>query len=395
MANPRTAESRIAQMIPSRAWALSEWSLLPLRLFLGVTFAFAGLQKLSDPAFFQRTSPSSIQSQMAGAARLSPIHSLLHAMLPHAALIGWVIAYGELAIGLGTLLGLKTRIAATAGAFLSLNLFLAVSFHSKPYFTGADIVFLFAWVPLIIAGGGSRLSADAMISRAAAKQAGIGASPLVAVPFDNVQSWCGNFHKGHCKALNNKPCSMTQCPVLHQRPPQVTPVAITTFDRRSVVIGSTTVAVVAGAAVVTGFLTTSVGHLEASAVSGEKASTSSTLPGSAAGANSGSGGGGTSGTLLGPATSVPVGSAATFTIPSSGDPGIVLQLSKGTFVGYDAVCPHAGCQVGYAPSAKLLVCPCHGSEFQVATGQVITGPAPHGLTPLTIVESTNGNLYLQ
>jgi thiosulfate dehydrogenase [quinone] large subunit len=391
MPRPSPSDPRIAAMIPSRAWALSEWSLLPLRIFLGVTFAFAGLQKLADPSFFRATSPASIQSQMAGSARLSPIHSLLHAMLPHAVLIGWIIAYGELAIGLGTLLGLKTRIAAVAGAFLSLNLFLAVSFHSKPYFTGADIVFLFAWLPLIIAGGGSRLSADAMIARAAAKQAGITSSPLVAMPFDNVQTWCGNFHKGQCKALANRPCSANHCPVLHARAPQVTPVAIKTFDRRSVVIGTTTVAVVAGAAVVTGFLTTAVGHLEASAVSGEKSTTSSTLPGG--GSNSGTGG--TKGTLLGPAGSVPVGTAATFTIPSSGDPGIVVQLSKGTFVGYDAVCPHAGCQVGYAPSAKLLVCPCHGSEFQVATGQVISGPAPHGLTPLSIVESSNGNLYLQ
>lgn len=394
MTHAPTSDWRIVRMTPSRAWFFSEWSLLPLRLFLGVTFAFAGLQKLADPSFFQRTSPSSIQAQMAGAARLSPIHSLLHAMLPHAVLIGWIIAYGELAIGLGTLLGLKTRFAAAAGAFLSLNLFLAVSFHAKPYFTGADIVFFFAWVPLIVAGGGSRLSADALISRAAAKQAGIAAAPLVAVPFDNVQLWCGNFHEGHCKALNNNPCSMALCPVLHQRPPQVTPVAIKTYDRRSVVIGSTTVAVVAGTAAVTGFLTTSVGHIEASAISGQKTSTSSTLPGRSAATGSG-GSGGAKGTLLGPSSSVPVGTAATFTIPSSGDPGIVLQLSKGTFVGYDAVCPHAGCQVGYAPSAKLFVCPCHGSEFQVATGQVISGPAPSGLVPLTIVESANGNLYLQ
>ena len=391
MARPSPINSRIATMIPARAWALSEWSLLPLRVFLGVTFCFAGLQKLADPSFFRATSPSSIQAQMAGAARLSPIHSLLHAMLPHALVIGWIIAYGELAIGLGALLGLKTRIAAVAGAFLSLNLFLAVSFHAKPYFTGADIVFLFAWGPLIIAGGGSRWSADAMIARAAAKQAKIAFSPMVAVPFENVQTWCGNFHKGHCKALANKPCSISHCPVLHQRDPQVTPVAIKTYDRRSVVIGSSTVAVVAGAAAVTGFLTTAVGHLEASAVSGERSTTSSTLAGG--GANTGTGG--TKGTLLGPAHSVPVGSAATFTIPSSGDPGIVVQLSKGTFVGYDAVCPHAGCTGGYAPSAKMLVCPCHGSQFQVATGQVIAGPAPSGLTPLTIVESANGNLYLQ
>jgi len=387
---PRST-SRIAGLVPIRAGSLSEWAILPLRLFLGVTFAFAGLQKLANPAFFDARSPTSIQAQMIGAARFSPIHSLLHAMIPHAVLIGWVIAYGELAIGVGTLLGLKTRVAAIAGAFLSLNLFLAISFHSSPYFTGADIVFFFAWLPLIVAGASSRLSVDAMISRSAAKQAGFATSPLVAMPFDTVQTLCGNYHKGHCKALHNKPCSAQQCPVLRARAPQVTPVVIKTFDRRSVVIGSTTVAVVAGVSAVTGFLTTSVGHLEASAVSGEKSTTSTTLPGS--GATSGTGA--TKGTLLGPASSVPVGSAATFTIPSSGDPGIVLQLTKGTFVAYDAVCPHAGCTVGYTPNAQMMVCPCHGSQFQIATGQVIAGPAPHGLTPLTVVESANGNLYLQ
>ena len=37
---------------------------------------------------------------------------------------------------------------------LSLTLFLTVSFHSSPYFTGADIVFLFAWTPMALAGAG-------------------------------------------------------------------------------------------------------------------------------------------------------------------------------------------------------------------------------------------------
>lgn len=389
--SPRALLTRV---IPSRGWALAEWALLPLRVFLGVTFAFAGLQKMANPAFFSAKSPSSIQAQMSGAARLSPIHSLLHAMLPHAVLIGWLIAYGELAIGVGTLLGLKTRIAAIAGAFLSFNLFLAVSFHSSPYFTGADIVFFFAWLPLIIAGGGSLLSADAMITRRAATQAGLTRLPLVAVPFENVRTFCGNYDKGHCRAMSNQPCSAERCPVLHSRPPQVTPVALKTFDRRSVVIGSTTVAVVAGAAAVTGFLTTAAGHLEASAASGEKTATPSTLPPSGSGAGAGAGSG-SKGTLLGPASSVPVGSAATFTVPSSGDPGIVFQLTKGNFVAYDTICPHAGCPVGYTPGSKYMVCPCHGSQFQIATGQVISGPAPHGLTPLTVVESSNGNLYLQ
>ena len=53
-----------------------------------------------------------------------------------------------------------------------------------------------------------------------------------------------------------------------------------------------------------------------------------------------------------------------------------------------------GCTVGYSPSNNLLVCPCHGSEFLVKNGDVISGPAPHGLTKLDVVEGSDGNLYL-
>jgi len=101
------------------------------------------------------------------------------------------------------------------------------------------------------------------------------------------------------------------------------------------------------------------------------------------------------GTLLGPAKDVPVGNAATFSIPSSGDPGIVVQPTSGQFVAYDAVCPHAGCTVNYYAANHVLACPCHGSEFQLDTGAVMNGPAPHGLTKLTVVKGSDGNLYLK
>jgi len=57
----------------------------------------------------------------------------------------------------------------------------------------------------------------------------------------------------------------------------------------------------------------------------------------------------------------------------------MLQLSSGSFLAYDAICPHAGCTVGYSSAAKLIVCPCHGSEFNPSNGDVIQGlpPRPH------------------
>ncbi|HZV25081.1 MAG TPA: DoxX family membrane protein, partial [Acidothermaceae bacterium] len=110
---------------PPAATALAGWALLPLRLFLGLTFCFAGLQKLANPSFFHASNPGGIQAQMLAASRRSPIHALLTPLAHHAVLIGTVIALGEVAVGVGALLGLLTRIAAFGGLLISLNLFLA------------------------------------------------------------------------------------------------------------------------------------------------------------------------------------------------------------------------------------------------------------------------------
>ena len=55
---------------------------------------------------------------------------------------------------------------------------------------------------------------------------------------------------------------------------------------------------------------------------------------------------------------------------------------------------HAGCAVEYDQSAALIVCPCHGSQFNAATGAVEVGPAATGLKPITIAKGSNGQLYV-
>jgi thiosulfate dehydrogenase [quinone] large subunit len=91
---------------------------------------------------------------------------------------------------------------------------------------------------------------------------------------------------------------------------------------------------------------------------------------------------------------VPVGGAAAFTDPGTGAPALVIQQTAGDFVAFDAVCPHAGCTVAYTRSAKIITCPCHGSEFDAESGAVIRGPATRGLTPISVVKGANGDLYV-
>jgi thiosulfate dehydrogenase [quinone] large subunit len=383
-----------------RAWALSEWALLPLRLFLGVTFLYAGLQKLSNPTFFNNNAPNSMHAQLLGSIRTSPIHSLLSHLLPLANPIGIVIAFGEVAIGVGVLLGLWTRVAAIGGAVLSFNLFLTVSFHSSPYFTGADIVFFFAWIPFIVAGSGTRLSLDAWIATRAAKREGFAAPELVAIAFSKVQEICGNFNDNKCRARKGLACDAAVCPVLiGERAPIATRVSIDSVDRRTLVLGGTAAAIIGTTAVIGGAATAGVGRL----IGGAKSPTSTvgqlggttTTAGASGSTTTTTAGSSSQGSLLGPASDVAVGKPATFTVPSSGDPGIVLEIATNDFVAYDTVCPHMGCTVGYSASANLLVCPCHGSQFQVVNGDVLGGPAPHGLTKLDVIKGSDGNLYLK
>ncbi len=324
------------------------WYLLPLRLFLGTTFLYAGLQKLANPDFFRSSSPISIHAQLIGADRASPIHGLLSHLVPVAPAVGLIIALGEVAIGLGTLVGLWVRVASVAGMVLSFGLFLTASFHSSPYYTGSDIVFFFAWTPLALAGAAGAPALDTWFAR------------LLSDPPD--------------------------------RPD--------TLTRRVVLSKGALTGLVAGAFVVLSGLVAAIGRAGGGTTTTQA---TDTLPGGGSGTTTtvaaGSGSTSTtgaepSGTAVGPASSVPVGGSAAFTDPASGDPALVIQQTADDFVAFDAVCPHAGCTVAYQAAAKIIACPCHGSEFSPKTGAVLNGPATSGLTVINVTKGANGDLYV-
>ena len=68
---------------------------------------------------------------------------------------------------------------------------------------------------------------------------------------------------------------------------------------------------------------------------------------------------------------------------------LIARPTQTTVAAFSAVCTHMGCTV--APAGKELDCPCHGSRYNAATGEVIGGPAPRALPPVA-VKISGGNV---
>ena len=92
----------------------------------------------------------------------SAIPAMVDLALKNPVGFGYAIAFGELAVGIGTLIGLLTRLAAFGGALISLSLWLTVSWSPEPYYYGNDLAYLMAWIPLVLAGA-PVLSLDAAL----------------------------------------------------------------------------------------------------------------------------------------------------------------------------------------------------------------------------------------
>jgi nitrite reductase/ring-hydroxylating ferredoxin subunit len=111
-----------------------------------------------------------------------------------------------------------------------------------------------------------------------------------------------------------------------------------------------------------------------SSSAGTGAGAASTAPASApssapASASTGGGAG-----ALAATSEIPVGSGKIFTAQKV----VVTQPASGEFKAFSAVCTHMGCIVSQI-SDGTIDCPCHGSQYSIKDGAVVSGPAPSPL----------------
>jgi len=94
------------------------------------------------------------------------------------------------------------------------------------------------------------------------------------------------------------------------------------------------------------------------------------------------------GTVLGAASEIPVGGGAIYKAAKV----VVTQPASGQYKAFSAVCTHVGCIVNKVTNGTID-CPCHGSEFKITNGAVVTGPAPSPL-PAKQIKIVDGLVML-
>ncbi|MFD1468555.1 ubiquinol-cytochrome c reductase iron-sulfur subunit [Hymenobacter caeli] len=87
-------------------------------------------------------------------------------------------------------------------------------------------------------------------------------------------------------------------------------------------------------------------------------------------------------------TSTPLNDAAVGYIYADSRAIIVAKTTAGTYLAFQAPCPHQGTSVYFSPSQSRFICPNHNAIFNLS-GAVVSGPVSSGLRQYTVAQSGN------
>jgi thiosulfate dehydrogenase (quinone) large subunit len=141
----------IARFLFNNVWF--SWFWLIVRVYTGWQWLTAGWEKVQDPTWVGAQAGTALAGFVNGAlTKTTGAHPsvqswygafLQNVVLPNTALFGGIVAFGELLVGIGLILGLFTGIAAFFGGFMNVNYLLAGTVSTNPF------LFVFAtWLVL-------------------------------------------------------------------------------------------------------------------------------------------------------------------------------------------------------------------------------------------------------
>jgi thiosulfate dehydrogenase [quinone] large subunit len=151
-----TSTERFPEPAISKFFLASEGSAavwFVVRMYVGAEWLLAGWEKITSPAW--GTSGKALTGFVTGAlAKASGAHPsvqgwyawfLQHLVLPNAGFFSFLITWGELAVGLGVLLGVLTGIAAGFGVLMNLDYLLAGTVSINPVLGMFGLFLCLAW----------------------------------------------------------------------------------------------------------------------------------------------------------------------------------------------------------------------------------------------------------
>ncbi|TMV50688.1 DoxX family membrane protein [Paenibacillus mesophilus] len=114
---------------------------LVVRLYLGYSWITAGWKKVNSPAWTGDKAGSALGGFVKGALAKAEsgkdvtgwyANFLEHFVLPNAKVFAYMVAFGEVLVGLGLILGLLTGIAAFFGAIMNVSFLFAGTLSTNP-----------------------------------------------------------------------------------------------------------------------------------------------------------------------------------------------------------------------------------------------------------------------
>jgi len=131
------------------------WIWLIVRLYVGWSWLSEGLEKAQTPAWAGADAGGFLTTWVTGAlAKSAGPHPdvqgwygafLAHVVLPHAAFWSYAVTAGEIAVGLGLILGMFTGIAAFFGTVMNASYLLAGTVSVNPILFALGSLLVLAW----------------------------------------------------------------------------------------------------------------------------------------------------------------------------------------------------------------------------------------------------------